>query len=128
MIKFLLPFFLIIAQQNIMVIDPANNANTHNQRGLIYLKEGYALPAIQEFKLAIRLCPNSSATATFYNNLGLSYIKIRRYDWALWCFEKSISINPNFIDFYSNLVKVYKLKKCLYNVEPKNKNLTKKIK
>lgn len=101
------------------VIDPVKNAALHNEKGIIYLNQRYYLAAIQEFKIAIALCHDSTASATFYNNLGMSYMAIGRYSLAEECFIKSIEISPNFIEYYKNLVKTYKLRNSLKEISAK---------
>ena len=52
------------------VIDPEKNAYQHNNLGIMYVEERDYYAAIQEFKMAISLNPNTQATATYFNNLG----------------------------------------------------------
>lgn len=101
--------------------DPASNTSmnalqlaiTHNKQGILYLDAGYPLHAINEFKLGIMLNPNSTMSATLYNNLGRSYEMIKEYNYAITAYEHAIKINPNFSVYYKNLVNVYKSKKQL---------------
>ena len=58
------------------VIDATKNAYFHNNLGLNYLKEHCYYAAIQEFKIAISLNPNTQATAVYYNNIGDAYMAI----------------------------------------------------
>jgi tetratricopeptide (TPR) repeat protein len=88
-------------------------AITHNQKGITFLKTGYPLHAIDEFKIGIMLNPNSTMSATLYNNLGRTYEVIKEYNHALSCYEHAIRINPNFSPYYKNLVNVYIEKKQL---------------
>lgn len=105
---FVILFILVFIQGSKFVIDPVTNAVLHNENGLKMLRDGYYTAAISEFKLAIALNPNTAVTATFYNNLGNTYLKIRKYGWAVFCFNKAININPNFLEYYQNLVNAYK--------------------
>ena len=57
-------------------IDPEKNAYNHNNKGVEYLSEKYYYGAIQEFKIAISLNPNTQATAVYFNNLGKTYLII----------------------------------------------------
>ena len=50
-------------------IDAEKDAFLHNNVGLNYLKDRIYYAAIQEFKIAIQLSPNTQATAIFKNNL-----------------------------------------------------------
>ena len=73
---------------DVYVIDAVRNAYIHNNKGLNYLKDNLYYPAIQEFKIAISLNPNTQATAVYYNNLGETYMKLGYPDMAIDCFEK----------------------------------------
>lgn len=101
------------------VIDASQNAAIHNNQGVTFLHDHDYIPAISEFKIAIALAPNKPATANYYNNLGLAYNSIKRYEWGQLVFERAVEINPNFFEYYKNLVKTYKLRNTLY------KNLSK---
>ena len=50
-------------------IDAEKDAFYHNNVGLNYLKDRIYYAAIQEFKIAIQLSPNTQATAIFKNIL-----------------------------------------------------------
>ena len=93
------------------------NANemsiSHNQKGNDYLEKGYPLHAINEYKLGIMMNPNSTMSATLYNNLGRAYEVIRSYDLAITCYEHALRINPNFSVYHKNLVQAYINKKAL---------------
>lgn len=95
------------------IINPLNDAITHNQKGLSYLERGYPLHAIDEYKLAIMLNPNSFLSASIYNNLGQAYEKINQYNYAIVSYQNAIKINPDFSVYYKNLVDAYNYKKIL---------------
>jgi len=116
----------IFLQGSIFVIDPTENAVWHNEKGVQFLKDGYISAAIDEFKLAAGLSSNSATTASFLNNLGIAYSNIHKYDLAISCFQKAISLNPYFLDYYKNLVKTYKIKNILTNTAFKYIKLLKK--
>ena len=63
---------------DVYVIDAQKNAQVHNNMGLIYVDEKCYYAAIQEFKIAISLNPNTQATAVYYNNLQ-SPVRITQY-------------------------------------------------
>ena len=90
-------------------IDAAKNAYSHNNMGLIYVDEKCYYAAIQEFKIAISLNPNTQATAVYYNNLGETYIKIGYPDYALDCFERALKQYSLNFKYYQNLAETYKL-------------------
>ena len=52
------------------MIDATKNAFLHNNMGLRYMEEHCYYAAIQEFKIAISLNPNTQATAVYYKNIG----------------------------------------------------------
>lgn len=111
-------------------IDSTMNASHHNNLGLLLLEENQYYAAIEEFNIAIKLNPNTQATAVYYNNLGETYLKMGAADWAQTCFENAIKqYNLNFL-FYQNLVKCFKAKGILnqkineYKVKSTQNNLS----
>ena len=54
---------------DVNVIDATKNAFLHNNMGLRYMEEHCYYAAIQEFKIAISLNPNTQATAVYYKNI-----------------------------------------------------------
>ena len=105
-------------------IDAEKNAYRHNNQGLLYLKEKYYFGAIEEFKIAIDLLPNSQATAVYYSNLGRTYEEIGYPELARPCFEKAIRINVLCFDYYLKLAENYKklgiLDQKLYDFQSRN--------
>jgi tetratricopeptide (TPR) repeat protein len=96
-------------------INASRDAITHNKKGQVYMQQGYPLHAIGEFKIAIMLNPNSTMSASLYNNLGKAYEMIKEYDYAIMSYEHAIKINPDFALYYKNLIDAYILKKTLSN-------------
>ena len=94
---------------DVYVIDAQKNAYYHNNLGLIYVNEKCYYAAIQEFKIAISLNPNTQATAVYYNNLGEVYLTIGYPDYALDCFERALTQFSLNFKYYKNLSKTYKL-------------------
>ena len=92
----------------VQTIDAEKNAYRHNNKGIMYLKEKYYFGAIEEFKIAIDLLPNSQATAVYYSNLGRTYEEIGYPELARSCFEKAVSINVLCFDYYLKLAQNYK--------------------
>ena len=116
-LKILLIILIIpLIQGETFVVDPVKNAVWHNERGLYFLKLGNYLGAIQEFKIAISLNDNTQASASFYNNLGISYYNLQVYNLASECFEKAVNLDPNFLRYYENLINSYEEHKVLDNV------------
>jgi len=87
---------MIFMQGSTFVIDPAKNAVWHNDRGLFFLRMDNYYGAIQEFKIAISLNRNTQASAAFYYNLGSAYKKIGVIELARPCFQRAVSLNPDY--------------------------------
>lgn len=122
----ILIFVGILCKSETFLIDASKNAVMHNNQGLRNYEDGYYAAAIDEFRIAIALSPDVSATATFYNNLGQAYMAIGRSDWAIDCFQRSININPNFLPYYKNFLKAHKANKTISKVRNKYVSLIKK--
>lgn len=88
-------------------IDAEKNAFFHNNMGLRYVDEKNYNGAIQEFKIAISLNPNTQATAVYYNNLGNVYMYACLYQYAQDCFERAIKQYPLNFSYYQNLAKCF---------------------
>ncbi len=93
---------------DVYVINAEKNAYTHNNMGLRYVNEKCYYAAIQEYKIAISLNPNTQATSVYYNNLGEVYLIIGYPDYALDCFERAIMQYSLNFKYYQNLAKTYK--------------------
>lgn len=89
-------------------IDAEKDAFWHNNVGLNYLKDRIYYAAIQEFKIAIQLSPNTQATAIFKNNLGDTYTYIGYPDMARICYEDAIKLYGLNFKYYLNLAECYK--------------------
>ena len=89
------------------VIDAGKNGAKHNDLGLRYLNEKCYYAAIQEFKIAISLNPDTQAAAAYYNNLGETYMIIGYPDYAQDCFERAITLYSLNLKYYQNLVKCF---------------------
>ncbi|MDD3594252.1 MAG: tetratricopeptide repeat protein [Candidatus Gastranaerophilales bacterium] len=111
-------------------INAANNAALRNNKGIMYMEMGYYNAAVNEFKIAIALNPNSLASATYYNNLGNLYFKVQDYRNARDCYKQAIRLNPVFLTYYRNLIKLYdkqgtlkqELQTQLAKIQADNKN------
>ena len=122
--KIILIFFLTLIIQacaiakdkdyiGLMKIDPEKNAYVHNNMGLQYLTIGQYYAAIQEFKIAIGLNPNTQATSLYFNNLGETYLRLGVYASAQDCFERAIEKYPLNFKYYLNLVTSYQMQGIL---------------
>ncbi len=89
-------------------LDAGHNASMHNNLGIKYLKENNYVAAIKEFQMAIDLNPNHQVTATYYYNLGMLYIRLKKFQDAKDCFENSIRLSPLYFSYYVAAVKMYK--------------------
>lgn len=112
----------------LMTIDPEKNAYVHNNFGLGYLDMGQYYAAIQEFKIAISLNPNTQATALYLNNLGETYLKLGYYSAAQTCFEDAVEKAPMTFRYYLNLVTSYQMQgitdsKLKYHIKNKKNPL-----
>jgi tetratricopeptide (TPR) repeat protein len=88
-------------------IDAGKDAFWHNNVGINYLQDRIYYAAIQEFKIAIQLSPNTQATSVFKNNLGETYNYIGYPDMARICFEDSIKLYGLNFKYYLNLADCY---------------------
>ena len=62
-----------------IMIDPTRNGIKHNNKGIMYMQEGYLPQAIKEFQIAIELNPNMETTGLYYDNMGICYMKLGIY-------------------------------------------------
>lgn len=90
------------------VIDAERNAYIHNNLGLIYMKEKCYYGAIQEFKIAISLSPNTQATSVYLKNIGDAYMEIGYPDYAKQPYEDAIKQYSLNLQYYQKLAKCYK--------------------
>lgn len=90
---------------DVPVIDAVKNSNNHNNLGIMYMSERSYYAAIQEFKIAISLNPESQATAVYYTNLGDCYMKIEHPELALDCYERALTLYNLNLNYYINLAK-----------------------
>ena len=88
-------------------IQAEKDAFYHNNLGINYLKDRAYYAAIQEFKIAISLSPETQASAIFYNNLGETYSFIGYPDMAQDCFENAIRLYGLNFKYYMNLAECY---------------------
>ena len=88
-------------------INAVRNSNIHNNLGTMYMNEKVYYAAIQEFKIAISLNPESQASAVYYDNLGYCYMQIGYPDLAQDCFERALKLYSLNMRYYVNLAKCY---------------------
>lgn len=92
---------------DVPVIDGFKNASRHNNLGVNYMADRVYYAAIQEFKIAISLNPESQASAVYYNNLGECYMEIGYPKLALDCFERAIALYNLNLNYYINLARCH---------------------
>lgn len=90
---------------DVPVINAVKNSNHHNNLGINYMNEKVYYAAIQEFKIAISLNPESQASAVYYNNLGDCYMKIEHPELAQDCYERALRLYNLNLNYYINLAK-----------------------
>ena len=93
---------------NTYKIEAERNAYFHNNVGLNYLQDKFYYAAIQEFKIAISLVPDTQASAIFYNNLGDVYMIIGYPNLAEDCYVNALKLYGLNLQYYINLAKCYK--------------------
>lgn len=93
---------------DVYVIDATKNAYLHNNMGLRYMNERQYYAAIQEFKIAISLNPDTQATAVYYNNIGDAYMAIGYPDMARQPYEDAVKQYSLNLQYYQDLAKCYK--------------------
>ncbi len=89
-------------------IDAVKNGYIHNNRGLMYMREKCYYAAIQEFKMAISLNPDTQATSVYFNNIGDAYMEIGYPDYALDAYERALKQYSLNLQYYTDLIKCYK--------------------
>ena len=72
------------------------------------MDEGIYYAAIQEFKIAISLNPNTQATSVYYKNIGDAYMAIGYADMARQPYEDAIRQYSLNFQYYQKLAKCYK--------------------
>ncbi len=90
------------------LIDATNNAQVHNNKGVNYLEYGLYGAAIQEFKIAISLNPDTQASASYYYNLGRTYMLIGYPELAQDAFERALERYSLDFRYYKALAESFK--------------------
>lgn len=74
-------------------------------KGVSLLKSKSMLESIEYFSDYLRYIPLES---TVYDNIGLCYMELHYYDWAISYFEKALLVNPGLPEAYQNLAYAYR--------------------
>ncbi len=77
-------------------------AETHAKQGSIYAKQQQWESAVESYRRAVELNPNSS---WFYHNLGEGLFRLGKWQEAAEVYRRAIQFNPNFSWSYYNLGK-----------------------
>lgn len=97
-----------ITRTSIRVSKIESVAISYNKKGIELSNKGYFQDAIIYFKRAINTVPNNKRLCpTFYNNLGITYEKIKKYDLAEQYYRQSINLNPEDAGSLNNLGMLY---------------------
>jgi len=102
------PVFSYAEPATFYVIDSHKNAVNHNNLGLMYLNERGYYAAIEEFKIAISLAPDTQASSVYYKNLGDTYMFVGAPQLAEDCYLKAINLYSLNFQFYKDLARCYK--------------------
>ncbi len=92
----------IYAYEKAISLKP-NYLEAYNNLGILYTKIGEFVTARDILAKAISLRPNINT----YNNLGNVYEKINNNEQAIFCYEKTISLDKNYYQGYFNLGNIY---------------------
>jgi tetratricopeptide (TPR) repeat protein len=76
-----------------------NNAATHSQRALTYLRLRDFDRALEDYNKAIELSPQS---ASFYNDRGVAYMDLKDFTRAAADFDRAIEHDPRYPLAYNN--------------------------
>lgn len=113
--KFILTALILLSfvssgyrRPDVYTIDATKNAYLHNNMGLRYMKERCYYAAIQEFKIAISLNPDTQATAVYHNNIGDAYMAIGYPNMAQQPYEDAVKQFGLNFQYYQDLAKCYK--------------------
>lgn len=111
-------------------INAEKDAFFHNNVGINYLNDRIYYAAIEEFKIAITLSPNTQSTAIFKTNLGDTYMYIGYPEMARICYEDALKMYGLNFKYYINLAKCYEqlnIVKSKINEYEASKNVYDKI-
>lgn len=86
-------------------------SEAHANLGNVYLKQGLANEAIEQYRIALRI---NGSDAKTNNNLGNAYNDQGWYNEAISKYKRAVELDPNFVDAYLNMAGAY-CKQELYN-------------
>lgn len=102
-----LPWVYVNAQEDkaverfkvLMDVDVQRSAYGHEILALYYRDKGLLNEEVEEWKKALSVLE----IERYAGSLGMSYIKLRRYQEAIAAFKKAVQLNPNSAESYNNL-------------------------
>ena len=81
------------------------DANVHSEIGKVYLTQGNAAAALNEFGRALALDPRD---ARHYNNRGAALLALGQRDAARRDFERALTLDPALVEARANLLRMAK--------------------
>jgi len=75
--------------------------------GLVYYNQGLLEKAAEKFEKAISYQSNEKSMAPIYVNLGTTYFRLKRTDFAENCYQNALKIEPNIIQAHFGMGLVY---------------------
>lgn len=76
---------------SIFVYDIQGDAGAHNNLGILFLRHGQFMRAVEEFKQVAELSPED---ATAYVNLGFTHARMAAFEEAEQAYEKALQLDP----------------------------------
>jgi len=87
--------------------DLHDNAWEHNRKGEWLLNRQDYTGALEEFKAGLMLSQGSGREATFYNNIGMTYMNLGQSMAAVDSFQMASRLAPSYALYYLNLIRAY---------------------
>lgn len=91
------------------------SAQEHFELGSIYLSKKLPIPAIEQFKKAIKAAQDDEEytedLSTLYNVLGYAYFSQDQYDLAIRNYKEALERQPQYVVAMNNLAHAYEKKK-----------------
>lgn len=102
-----LPWIYVNAQEDksverfkaLLDLDAKRSAYGHEILAIHYREKGFRNEEIEEWKKALSIVENER----YAQHLGITYLKLGRYQEAIAIFKKAIQLNPNSAEGYNNL-------------------------
>jgi len=108
------PLLAIDYLSNAIKSEP-ENANSYNNRGVLFNQINKSESAIIDFNKAINLGNNKA-----YTNRGIAYSKLGKFKMALLDFNKALSLNKSYEAYYNRGLVFFEMKKYNESIEDFN--------